>query len=73
MKETFTKCNELLAELATGKGRIAEQAKSLQPIFTALVNAVKTQDALSPEASLDLAKRFFTVAAQIYTLKAMRE
>ena len=73
MKATFNECTAILNELAGGTDKIAEQAKALQARFPALVNEVKGQAAdIGDAEALNLAKRFFDTAAQIYTLKAMK-
>ena len=73
MNATFDGCTAILTELAGGNDKIAEQAKAIQASFPDLVDEVKGQaENLEPDAALDLAQRFFDVAAQIYTLKAMK-
>ena len=73
MKATFNEGTAILNELAAGTDKIAEQAKAIRTSFPALIDEVKGQAAdIGDAEALDLAKRFFDVAAQIYTLKAMK-
>ncbi|MBP5638921.1 MAG: hypothetical protein J6X55_05565, partial [Victivallales bacterium] len=73
MNTTFEQCRNLLIEMAAGTGNIAVQAREMQAAFDAVVNEVKNQPAdIEPNDALNLAQRFFSMAAQIYTLKAMQ-
>ena len=74
MQRTITECTSHLDLLVNGNDAIAEQAKELRQTFTNLVASVRNPPAdIEPEERIKLAARFFTAAAQIYTLAEMAE
>ncbi|MBR4674760.1 MAG: hypothetical protein IKP00_09875 [Victivallales bacterium] len=72
MDRTIQQCEGHLNTLAAGDSILAEQAKGLRQTFTDLVASVRNPpDGIEPDERIELAARFFTVCAQIYTLAEM--
>ena len=73
MTRTMEECTNLLNSLSAGNSNVAEQAKGLRQPFADLVTAVKNPPNMDTAARIEVAARFFTMAAQIYTLAEMAQ
>ena len=73
MAAIINECRQLLASHATKNTVLGNQAKTHMATFDAVAREVQNQGELSDEQALDLAARFFTAAARVYTLAAMDE
>ncbi|MBR4675724.1 MAG: hypothetical protein IKP00_14785 [Victivallales bacterium] len=72
IKTTIEKCTQLLVEMAGKGGSTAEQAHGLlQPFLNAADAMQHHNEDIRPADAINLAARFFDLAAKIYTLEAM--
>ncbi len=72
IKATIDKCTQLLGELATKGGLVAEQVLGLREDFEQATDAMRNhREDIEPGDAINIAARFFDTAAKIYTLKAM--
>ena len=67
----INKCLASLAAVCAREGVAGEQARAMRDGFMELVRQMREQRNLTEAQELDLAQRFYTAAAKIYTLDAM--
>ncbi|MBQ6472865.1 MAG: hypothetical protein IJJ33_12850 [Victivallales bacterium] len=74
MQQLMDDCQQRLTRLVQRGGRAEAQASALRQSFVEMVEEMRNQPAdLNDEDALDLAERFFTATAKIYTIDAMTQ